>query len=235
MEGLDKLLDRLGFYDLIGVLLPGMIAAYFTSFADKLVFKWGISGFLSTKNMIYFLCVSYFIGVVLQETGSIIMKLLTRGKKILICAMKPNNKDRDSITEYEDRKLQKAMISAFPSAEDYRERLSLAYDFCKHKGGNSSAAEKDHSIAAMSRSMSIYFGVLGTFLLIKVASNVNEYSCKHFLAIAFSFVLMFLMGYRSFRFYKIRYIRIFRKYYYDHICGNKDDKNTQITFEIMKK
>lgn len=219
MEGIDKLLDRLGFYDLIGVLLPGIIATHFTLIADKIVFEWGISVFLSTNNMLFFLCVSYFVGVVLQELGSLIMKNQFDGGEILSWAMKPSNQYRDSITEFEYKKLEEAMTSAFPDVEDSMERLSLTYDYCKYSGGNSSAAEKDHSIAAMSRCMCVYFFLLGVGLLIK-SSEIRSQSA--FIASVVSFLLMVIMGYRTFRFYKIRYIRIFRKYYYE--CYRKKEK-----------
>ena len=50
MEALDKLLDKLGFYDLIGVLLPGITATGFSILADKIVFHIGLDKYLSTED-----------------------------------------------------------------------------------------------------------------------------------------------------------------------------------------
>ena len=233
MEGMDKLLDKLGFYDLIGVLLPGIIAMSFSIMADKMIFHTALSEYISTNDTFLFLIVSYFVGVLLQELGSIIMKHYDKGNIVLMKALEEKEGKRDSITHQEKTLFRNAIKDSFPEAGDGLNWV-LMYDYCKHSGGNSSSAEKDHSVAAMSRSMGLYFGLLSIALFVKfiyiwiASDNFTINYCERISIIAIPFAVILVMGisllmwYRSFRFYKIRYIRIIRNYYYNYINNRKN-------------
>lgn len=212
MEALDKLLDKLGFYDLIGVLLPGITATGFSILADKIVFHIGLDKYLSTEDIFLFLIISYFVGVVLQEGGSFIMKCCDRGNKLFNYSLVPREDRRDSITEMEKEMFSKVIKKSFPEGTD--PDWQMMYNFCKHSGGNTLSADKDHSVAAMSRSMGLYFAILAFCFSVSAIHNLNAYIIA---AIVFSGAISSLMWYRSCRFYKIRYIRIFRNYSYFHI------------------
>lgn len=53
MEGIDKLLDKLGLYDLIGVLLPGIMATFFSCLADEIIFDAGFSKYILPENIFF--------------------------------------------------------------------------------------------------------------------------------------------------------------------------------------
>lgn len=218
MEALDKLLDKLGFYDLIGVLLPGITATGFSILADKIFFHIGLYEYVSTEDMFLFLMVSYFVGVVLQEGGSIIMKRCDRENKLFNHSLVPRENRRDSITEKEKEMFSEVIKKSFPEGTD--PDWQMMYNFCKHSGGNTLSTDKDHSIAAMSRSMGLYFAILTIVFSIYAIQNSNAYILA---AIVMSCVISLLMLYRSYRFYKIRYIRIFRNYTY--FCIKQEKKS----------
>lgn len=140
------------------------------------------------------------------------MKQYDKGNKLLKKALTPTKGSRASITQQELDLFNLVIKESFPDA--FKHNCSLKHDYCKYAGGNSSSADKDQSIAAMSRSMSIYFLLLSIGLLINCIIAWNIYTV---VAVVISSIITILMWYRSFRFYKIRYIRIIRNYCYKQI------------------
>lgn len=216
----DKVLDKLGIYDLIGVLLPGVIASAISLIIDEALLQFGMNQYLNTDNLLVFLIISYFVGVVLQELGSILMKCCYGGEKLLKKALNPLDNSRERIPKQEWELIisyvkEKMALEEQPS-------LSLVYNYCKNSGGNSTLADKDHSVAAMSRSMAVYFALLSLFFLgilcIEKEVCVACYLCG-------AVTMMILMWKRSVRFYIIRYIRIMRAYYYQSVKDNHTKKN----------
>lgn len=140
------------------------------------------------------------------------MAFCYKGEMLLKKALKPANDSRASIPHKEWEAIM-SVVAEDLGAESSAD-LSLVYNFCKHSGGNSMLADKDHSVAAMSRSMAVYFALLSLLLLgllcVGKELRIACYLCG-------AIFLMILMWKRSERFYIIRYIRIIRTFYYQNI------------------
>lgn len=219
---MDKVLDKLGIYDLVAVLLSGICALGTTYISDELVFHHGLSLYINPENTAIFLILSYLVGTILQELGSIITKRLTNKKsKLLLQALDVNRTNR-YISEIELRQIYvivqtKLQLQNTPD-------IDTVYNFCKHCGGNSPQADKDQSIAAFSRSLALHFYILFALILVHTIQKAQyDYLFLSTLVLLIAFIFWF----RSIRFYKLRYAKIIRQYYYTHISQNEEVTDTQ--------
>lgn len=205
----DKVLDKLGIYDLIGVLLPGVIACAVSVIVDEALLGFGLNRYINADDLLIFLLLGYLTGVILQEIGSLAMKFIDRGQRMLHKALKPLDDSRVHISSEEWELIESSV--AMKLCKEKPISKNLLYNHCKNAGGNSMLADKDQSIAAMSRSMAVYFSLL-SLLLMGGALVTKEFRIMVFVCV-FS-LLSLLLWKRSERFYIMRYIRIVRAYYY---------------------
>lgn len=87
MDGVEKLLDRIGIYDLMAVLLPGScILLIMILLQDWMPFYMPDFCAVNVNMGVVFLLLSYIIGLVFQEVGSIIFNVVFRpnGVNIII-------------------------------------------------------------------------------------------------------------------------------------------------------
>lgn len=217
----DKVLDKLGLYDLIGVLLPGVIACAVSLIVDEALIGLGLNRYLNADDLFIFLLVGYLVGVILQELGSILMTFWDRGQRMLHKALTPLDGSKTHISKEEWDLIETNM--AVKLCQEKPIDLNLLYNHCKNAGGNSMLADKDQSIAAMSRSMAVYFLIL-SLLLMGGALVTKEFWV--IVAACMSLLLALLLWKRCQRFYIIRYIRIVRAYYYRNFeLGKKAEED----------
>lgn len=209
---MNQVLDKLGIYDLVAVLLSGIIAVGITLISDSIFFNIGLSSHISTDDTIIFFVLSYLVGVIFQEIGHLLhRRILNKNDKILKNAL-DTSRDHCLLSV---RELERVYAAA-------REQLSqeeiddtvLFYNYCRHLGGRNTSADKDHSVAAMSRSLSLFFILLGLAVIITAI-----YKCMiWYIGCAGAILLVAaLLWNRSNRFYEIRYVRIIRTFYYSYL------------------
>jgi len=218
----DKVLDKLGLYDLIGVLLPGVIACAVSLVVDEALLRVGLSRYLNADDLFIFLLMGYLIGVILQELGSLAMKFLDKGERMLHKALEPLDNARTHISREEWNLIESSVAARLCKEKPISK--NLLYNHCKNAGGNNTQADKDQSIAAMSRSLAVYFALLAALL------TGYSLAAKEFYIIVLACVslsLMLLFWKRSERFYIIRYIRIVRAYYYQNQEQVKEEKENK--------
>ena len=215
----DKVLDKLGIYDLIGVLLPGVTACAVSLVVDEALLGFGLSRYINADDLLIFLLIGYLTGVILQEIGSLAMMFLDRWQRMLNKALTPLDNSRTHISKEEWDLIESSV--AVKLCKEKPISKNLLYNHCKNAGGNTMLADKDQSIAAMSRSISVYFSLL-SFLLVGGALVTKEF-CVAALACVSLFLALVLWK-RSERFYIMRYIRIVRTYYYQTIKKNEESK-----------
>lgn len=76
---MSKILDKLGIYDLVAVLLAGISISTFTILVLQLIYKIPIDTNLQVNETLLFFVLSYFLGLIFQEISSFIQKkVLTR-------------------------------------------------------------------------------------------------------------------------------------------------------------
>lgn len=211
---LDNILSRLGIYDLMGVLYTETIIA---------VTLWCVNGVfdivklqfdsLDVNGTFLFIVISYFLGLVFQEIGSFLSKsFFFRKNKLLHTAMGSKESDSYLMSEAE-MKLLKMKLKEDHSYDNIAD-ISYIYNYCKSycfEHCDVSLIDKDQSIAAMSRSLSVFFSALSVFIFIVAFFNDG---IGYIWLVPVSMFLAALMFIRFRRFTIIRYVRILRAYLY---------------------
>ncbi len=214
---LDNILSRLGIYDLMGVLYTGTIISVTLWFINDL---FNIVNFqfeaLDVNGTFLFIVISYFLGLVFQEVGSFISKsIFFRKNKLLHIAMRSKENDPYLMSEAE-MKLLKKKLKEERGYENNNADISYIYNYCKSycfEHCDVSLIDKDQSIAAMSRSLSVFFYVLGVLIIIVVFLS-DSIRYIWLVPVPVSMFLAVLMFIRFRRFTIIRYVRILRAYLY---------------------
>lgn len=173
-----------------------------------------ISDLKINETPLYFVF-SYFIGFIFQEFSSLINnKIFNRNKILLKKALKPSNefhcllslKEKKAVYNYVGEKLK------LNESDDID---TIVYNYCKFDliAKNQTARIDNYKAkSAISRSLSLYFFILFSAFLIR---TICENSSMNLLYSVFSFVLSILLYERYIRFMKIRYVYIFRMFYYN--------------------
>lgn len=212
---MNEVLNKLGIYDLVGVLLSGMIMSTFSIIIIFLMYDFSVTDYLGISETLVFLIVSYFIGMIFQELGAILQrKKFDKDKKWLSSILDTsktsndylNNDEINGVRSYVNKKL-KEIDNKFDTNND-----TNIYYYCKSHIGDMSQIDKEQSLSAMSRSLYLYFAVLTFWFCVDVFRQPS------LLKIVFIFVSLFfkvLFFQRCKRFTKLRYAYIIRKFYYD--------------------
>ena len=80
---MDKVLEKLGIYDLVAVLLTGICMVVFSVLIANAFFQYDVSGLLKLENTTYLLVISYFVGLIFQECGSFIQRKCLKRNELL--------------------------------------------------------------------------------------------------------------------------------------------------------
>ena len=213
---MDKILDKLGVYDLVAVLLSGISISTFTMLIVDRVYRLSIKFDAEINEYVIFFVISYFIGLVFQEMGSLIQKkILYKDNGLLKKALQTSEKSSTYMTVEEKNRIYKSVTKKIGSNND-----NDVYNYCKFYVFNrcdTSRIDKDQSISAMSRSLSLYFVILTIILFF---TNYIQFDLTKFIIMIINFSLSFILYNRSVRFTIIRYISIFRTYYYYNLQNN---------------
>ena len=208
---MDKILEKLGIYDLMVLLLTGMIILLITI---KIMPFFDFNSEIKVDDSFQFIIISYFIGMVFQELGSKLncrrlLKPVFRISGDLHISL--SQKEKDFIVN----KVSKELDISF--SED---AISQIYNYCKvyYLKTNKTTIEidKQQSIGGMARSLTIYF------LLISLIALVKFFICLdsiYFYIMAISLLFTYIFHNRYVRFFKMRYVLILRSFYYENNKG----------------
>ena len=152
---MSEILDKLGIYDLVAVLLSGISVLTISLLILQVVYNVSVELNLMVNEMLSFLVISYFVGVVLQEVGSLIVrKTLGKNGRLFNQAIVDSY---ISITEWEKAQIFSYVKSQLNLKDD---NSDVIYNYCKYrvfKNSDTSRIDRDQSLSAMSRSLSLYF------------------------------------------------------------------------------
>lgn len=220
MDGLNKVLDKLGIYDLNAVLLPGIIAWSFTIVFLCCCFSVDIQDSMVVSNVVFFLSISYFVGLILQEIGSIILKLVDAKSNLLLQhALVTDKKSHRFLTKRE-----KKGISEY-SKIDIEKDSSGCFEHCRNYllvAGEYSGLDKDRTLAAFSRSMAVFCAWL--LIVLIVSGLLNAVKLSVFWVIMVIVVLIVLLCVFIWRCYRLSvswHINIMKRFYYYHLYLNE--------------
>lgn len=211
---MNKIMDRLGIYDLVAVLLSGISILTFSFWTLEMVFDISIDIYLQVSETLSFIVLSYFLGLVFQEFGSLIQKrVMYKNNGLLKAALKTSANSHQFLTETEKSGVYSYVIERLkldPSQSNDNE----VYNYCKFfviEKCDTARIDKDQSLSAMSRSLSLYFSLLAIFAFFNC---LFWPSLIKLILIIISLILAILLYHRCVRFAEMRYIYIFRTFYY---------------------
>ena len=166
---MNKILEKLGLYDLTVLLLTGMIITTLTVIILEYVFQFNEAGELfQVSETVLFLVISYFIGLVFQEIGSIAQKhIIHRNNGVLKRALKASYNSHYLLSEIEIKKINDFVKDKL-QLDNIRGQESVVYNYCKSglmQNGDMTKVDRDQYISSMSRSLSVYFGLIFIFTL----------------------------------------------------------------------
>ena len=163
---MDSIVEKFGLYDVMGIWGAGALTVtyfLFTSWNYLVVFlsKFGITNPIQNELyliIILYTAVSYFIGVILQEIGKVLIDIIP-----MFDLRKADNFLNDKTT---GKGLFKKIYNAFakevqetiPKANRSDISFYKAYSYIKHSGNtNTKKIDKYHSVYALARSLSLCF------------------------------------------------------------------------------
>lgn len=226
---MNQIFDKLGIYDLVAVLLSGICITSFSLVVDQIFFQSQLSKFLAVEDTILFVVISYFIGLIFQEVGSLLQKqVVYKNNKLLLKALDTSKYSHESLTQEEKDGIYQAVQKELGLETVPKE--DILYNYCKFyliANGNMVKADKEQSILGLSRSLSLYFFVL---FWIVCSSAIKTQNLMHYFCTIGIFMLSVLLYYRYIRFAKMRYVYIFRSFYYRFL----QDKVKEYTKESSK-
>lgn len=224
---MNKILDKMGIYDLFGVLLSGISMSSFTMLIMYYIYniKSLNNQSLLINETLLFIIISYFLGVIFQEIGSFFYKnIIYKNNTLLKSVLTPTlSYPYNFITDKEKKEIY-AFVEKQLNLDSHADNDSIIYNYCKYsviEKLDASKMDKDQSLSVMSRSLSLYFFVL---FLIGLFSIFIIFKLSYCILSVFSLLLSLLLHKRSIRFIKLRYTYIFRCFYYN-IVLNKDNTN----------
>lgn len=216
---MSKMLEKLGVYDLVVILLTGSIILTLSIMYIQLTDIIELPEDTQVSETFLFLVFSYFIGVVFQEIGSWICSLTIDKNNKIVCSTFQDlsntryhlsQDERDGIINYIKEKKQSKSISEYS-----------AYSYCKYyvfENCKTTEIKRDLTLAGMSRSFSIFFAVL---TVVSVINFFGHFSLPIVMIAITSLFFSILFYVRFIRFQKIRYINIFRMFYYSVVQFKK--------------
>lgn len=233
---LDKVLDKLGIYDILAILLSGMVIVTITSLLLSNIYEIKITNYgIDMNNTFLFLLISYFVGLIFQELGSLFQEIihkLIKNKSLAMYKIEkhwenekyPNQKSYKCITKSEFRILREQLKRENFDSSKWDD--NTIYYYCKHynRKENSILLEKLQSLGGMSRSFAVYFlfvfilSVINCFFLV----FQHNISVLHLLVPLLALSLFFLFYFRFTRFNMMRYTKIFRDYLYTNVQAKSD-------------
>ena len=162
---MDKLLDRLGIYDLFGVLIPGFISLfsilYYLGFCDIVLWK----NLFNNKIGVDKVVVSYLIGNILNVLGHTLER--KHSKKSLYKYLDQDNKIFSSFEKSIYRDVLKEVMNI--SGEIKEEESDYFYCYCYEclsAWGKSAKADMFESLCGMNRSLYVFYLLAFGFLFI---------------------------------------------------------------------
>lgn len=157
---MNKILDKFGIYDLVAVLLSGISICTFSLLVLQLVYKIHIDIGLQVNETLSFIVISYFLGLIFQECGSLIQKKIHKNNALLKKALKVSDESHILLTETEKNGVYAYVKSKLNLEND---NDNVVYNYCKFyiiENCDTTRIDKDQSLSAMSRSLSLYFMIL---------------------------------------------------------------------------
>ena len=208
---MDSALEKVGLYDFFGVFISGMLVVVVCYYLNLPLVNLIENTDNDIVNVILFMLESYFLGLILQETSSVIDKKCFKFReKSRSYFLNDGNKIIDNELELKSfRKLANTILKIQDNNHIYsKDENEYVYYQCKtflETHGKNDKVNRINSLYAMSRSLIVS---LPLCLIVYFICNIKSLDIQNLIAI-FTMVLLILIFYRRtkrFYTYKVRVI-----------------------------
>lgn len=231
----DKILSRLGIYDLLGVLITGICIST-TSLLLLRTMRIHIE--LIRDEPFLFFIFSYILGLVFQELASFVQRnLIHKKNRLRSKAVKTKKNHYLYMEEYEIDRIneyvrQALLVKDKKTPINLKEDTNIIFNHCKNymaKHGDMTGCNRDQAIAGMARSLSLYCFFAPLFFLLLFSPCGNGYFSIWFYILVSGALLLFsvLFYYRFRRFTLRRIIKIYRYYLYNQVLSEKNNSTSK--------
>ena len=211
---MSNILDKLGIYDIVAVLLAGINISTFSIMILQWIYKIPIDVNVQVNETLLFFVLSYFFGLIFQEVSSFIQKKSTRkNNRVLKEALKTSSNSHIYLADIEKKGVYDYIIKKLKLNPD-DDNDNVVYNYCKFyilENSDTTRIDKEQSISSLGRSLSLYFALLAFVVLI---NSFFQPSIVKIILVIISVCFSILLYYRCIRFAKLRYINIYRTFYY---------------------
>lgn len=160
----DSLTDKLGIYDIFGIFFSGCIISICSMWLATKIEFFNLNLKINNINGIFvFIIISFFIGIIFQESSSFIHKKIFKKNNFLKESLESKNNNYLYMSKDEIKKL----LAKFPQYKDNTGVVRLKnvdrkfiYNQCKYyliEKNNTALIDKNLALSAMARSLSFYF------------------------------------------------------------------------------
>ena len=230
----DKILSRLGIYDILGVLFSGICMGASTLVLLKIS---GVNVEIIKDETLAFFIFSYMAGFVFQEFTSFLQrKWFNRGNKLLLKAIRYKEHhnlymEKAEVEEVKQQVLNKIKKQSKQTIID-DQSANIVYNYCKNyisKNEATARVDRDQALAAMARSLSLYCFLAPLIFLLPLTFEITPILSVswRFVISCFLLALSALFYFRFKRFTYRRFIAIYRYYLYNEIWNKKDSQICQ--------
>lgn len=224
---IDKILSRLGIYDIIGILLSGALITYITKILIEAFWNNVHISVLDEPLVSFLIC--YFVGLIFQEFTSFIHKtcICKNENRYLRNAVIPKPQHFQRMEEKEIDEINRHISDKLGLDNPIR-KDNIIYNYCKsyyYDNTDTTNIDRDQAIAAMARSLCFYCFMAVIIPLCKLVCLFKAQSASCCTVIFFIGIIILLLGFgillynRFARFTYRRIIAIYRYYLYYEVWG----------------
>lgn len=220
---MDNIADKLGIYELVGVLFPGIFFITTLIFIDFPLINQGTYPDSETLRVVFFILLSYICGIILQEIASLIDTKIGWRKSARRDYLKDN-----FFNKIEAQKIQEVINAYYNNqnlnADQYEDFFFVCKTYLENKN-KMAKADKLDSLYAMSRNLIVCSLFIFIFTIPTIFINKQCVIC--FVVFIFTILSIFLFYHRAKRYSKMRTRTILRQYINlldmdDEICDSRE-------------
>lgn len=223
---MEKVLDKLNNYDLWVVMFPGIIC----TMTVTIIYKWGYIGLFSFDflnsfgSTVAFIVISYFVGIILQEIGSVTQQKIFFRKGVPAEIFLSN---KSKVLSEKEKNLFIKLVKKDYSIEfnaSSTEECRIIFNYINTYlvlKGLSEKSDKMQAIFGLSRGLfsSFLINTIG-IIIILIFFNINFKLYNMIVCLIVCMISLVLLYHRTLRYAEIRVSTLYQSYY---ISSTKDD------------
>ena len=220
----DKILSRLGIYDILGVLFSGICMGASTLVLLKIS---GVNVDIVKNETFAFFIFSYIAGLIFQEFTSFLQRTwFNRGNRLLLKALRYKECDNLYMEKAEVNEVKQQVLDKIKKQSLQKitndQSTNIVYNYCKNyisKKEATARVDRDQALAAMARSLSLYCFLSPLIFLLPLIFEITPIVplWARFVIPCLLLALSVLLYFRFKRFTYRRFIAIYRYYLYNEI------------------